>query len=210
MVDTVEAGRLLLADGGAAGFDECLWCTQAAPAGWVGGTGLPTGAVGVLTRGVSTLIKNWLITLSCSALPRYQFEVGVSIPWRRRLRGHACARCVPSTLGVGPSIPQTHFSRAPRSQKSCRGDIRCCRLLLTPGGTHFRVTRAVSVPVADSEGFIAIDEFLRCQGGPHDVFAVGDVASSAVDPRPKAGVFAVRQGPVLAENLRRYGIVELV
>lgn len=82
--------------------------------------------------------------------------------------------------------------------------------LLTPGGTHFRVTPAVSVPVADSEGFIAIDEFLRCQGGPHDVFAVGDVASSAVDPRPKAGVFAVRQGPVLAENLRRYGIVELV
>lgn len=56
---------------------------------------------------------------------------------------------------------------------------------------------------ADREGFISVDEFLRCDGGPHDVFAVGDVASAAAHPRPKAGVFAVRQGPALADNLHR-------
>ena len=56
---------------------------------------------------------------------------------------------------------------------------------------------------ADQDGFISVDDCLRCAGGPHDVFAVGDVASSATHPRPKAGVFAVRQGPVLSENLRR-------
>lgn len=75
----------------------------------------------------------------------------------------------------------------------CNDCVACSNL----SGAHDSPCRA------DREGFISIDEFLRCNGGPADVFAVGDVASSAAHPRPKAGVFAVRQGPVLAENLRR-------
>lgn len=57
--------------------------------------------------------------------------------------------------------------------------------------------------VAD-DGFLAIDANLRSAGGPPDVFAAGDVATSVTHPRPKAGVFAVRQGPLLAANLRRH------
>jgi len=49
-------------------------------------------------------------------------------------------------------------------------------------------------------GFIRIDEHLRCVSHPQ-VFAVGDCAEWPT-PLPKAGVFAVRMGPVLSHNLR--------
>jgi NADH dehydrogenase FAD-containing subunit len=52
----------------------------------------------------------------------------------------------------------------------------------------------------DVAGFIRTDTTLRSSSHP-DVFASGDCASLP-QPLPKAGVFAVRQGPLLAHNLR--------
>ncbi len=51
-------------------------------------------------------------------------------------------------------------------------------------------------------GFVAIDDTLRSPGDER-VFAAGDVATMLAHPREKAGVYAVRQGPPLAANLRR-------
>jgi selenide,water dikinase len=93
-VERVESGRLQLADGRQAPFDELFWCTGAAAAPWVAASGLPV----------------------------------------------------------------------------------------------------------DERGFLEVTDALHSVADER-VFGAGDIATQVNHPRPKAGVYAVRQGPVLAHNL---------
>ena len=60
---------------------------------------------------------------------------------------------------------------------------------------------AASGLATDDNGFLAVNAWLQSVDDPA-VFAAGDIAAFIADPRPKAGVYAVRQAPVLEHNLR--------
>ena len=54
----------------------------------------------------------------------------------------------------------------------------------------------------DQRGFLRVDDALRVVGHD-DVFAAGDTIAFSGRDLPKSGVYAVRAGPVLADNIRR-------
>ena len=67
------------------------------------------------------------------------------------------------------------------------------------GATPQAWVAEIGLPCRD--GFLEVDEHLRSPGD-ETIYAAGDCAHLVHDPRPKAGVYAVRAAPVLTHNLR--------
>lgn len=87
--------------------------------------------------------------------------------------------------------------------------VHCESGLVVTCDRAFWVTNAAAPPwlvqsdlTLTPDGFISVADTLQTISHPN-IFAAGDVATMANHRRPKAGVFAVRQGPPLYENLKR-------
>lgn len=80
--------------------------------------------------------------------------------------------------------------------------LACDAAILAIGGSAAPWLRTSGLGL-DAAGFVATAATLQSLSHPN-VFAVGDTASRADAPRPRSGVYAVRAGPALALNLRRY------
>ncbi len=96
------------------------------------------------------------------------------------------------------------------NEKADHEKLVCCTSgLQIPCDRIFWVTQAAAATwlkqsglATDEKGFVQVDDRLRSISHPH-VFAAGDVATMLNHPRPKSGVFAVRQGKPLFANLSR-------
>ncbi len=69
------------------------------------------------------------------------------------------------------------------------------------GAKGLDVLAATGLPL-DERGFLLTRQTLQSTGDDR-IFAVGDSGTMKTEPTEKAGVFAVRQGPILWENLQR-------
>ncbi len=91
----------------------------------------------------------------------------------------------------------------------------CCGMIELASGGRLDVdlalwaTGATSPPLLsrlklpqDDDGFLLTEPTLQTNAGA-PIFAVGDTGTIESDRTPKAGVYAVRQGPILWENIRR-------
>src|SRR5262249_58839561 len=82
-----------------------------------------------------------------------------------------------------------------------RPPVEADEILWTTQASPARWLAEAGLP-RDAAGFLVVDDRLRVVGHD-DVFAAGDTIAFSAHPLPKSGVYAVRAGPVLADNIRR-------
>lgn len=116
--------------------------------------------------------------------------------FRRRARGILARRGI--DVRTGDRVDAVHAGEI----ETERGTRVASRLTVwLTGAMGWPLFRGSGLPV-DERGFLRTDDALRSLGDPR-IFAAGDCGTLASHPEtPKAGVYAVREGPVLWASLK--------
>ncbi len=125
-------------------------------------------------------------------------EILSSFPdaFRARFRAILAARGIAVVTGAAVTGVE-----AGRLLLNGHAPIEADEILWTTQAAPARWLAQTGLPL-DGKGFLEVDENLRVVGHA-DVFAAGDTIAFATRELPKSGVYAVRAGPVLADNIRR-------
>jgi pyridine nucleotide-disulfide oxidoreductase family protein len=175
----------------------------------------------LLWGGLQVLARQRLLSVVVIGGGAAGVELAMALQYR--LAGHARVSLV---TGGSPPLP-THPRRAQAAalkalkrmgitvfEDSCtevsdrhvvlgRGMRLACDAPVAALGASAPAWLAGSGLALDEKGFIATGPTLQSTSHP-EVFAAGDVASRPDAPHAKSGVYAVRAGPPLALNLRRF------
>lgn len=119
-------------------------------------------------------------------------------------RGRRLSRLVTAALQAGTiafvgGVEATRVDRA-GVQLAGGAPLAADLVVWSTGAAAPPLFATAGLPV-DARGFLRVDATLRCVGRPR-ILAAGDAIALAGHDLPKAGVFAVRQGPVIDANLR--------
>jgi selenide,water dikinase len=145
-------------------------------------------------RGAGRAPRVLLVSESDRLLP------GLSARLVRRVESEAAARGI--VIRTGLRVTEVRSGALRLTGADSEECLACDLVVWATGAAPVAFGSGLPLP-KDAAGFVRVRRTLQVEGDD-DLFAVGDCASLAGHPTlPKAGVFAVRQGPVLAENLRR-------
>lgn len=174
-------------------------CTQDARA-------LDIGVVGAGAGGFELLLAMHYRLSQASADVKHRFHWIVASDHvlkghNAQVQQHAVRACAQRDIRIHWQFPVTRVDAdgitGPNDQSIALDEIVWCTQAKGPA---WLINSGLAL---DERGFLAVNAQLQSVTA-EELFAAGDIATQIDDPRPKAGVFAVRAGPVLFDNLQRY------